>query len=377
MMRERAVHFENGRGEPLTGVLHAPDESAPAATHGVVWLSAGQKIRQGAWRMNVEIARSLAARGVPVLRFDFSGIGDSGGDHRHGDAVMDFYGFIQSGGYADEAVLGARLLQEQTGVERVVFGGLCGGAITGLFAASRLKGVVAGHCLIDLPVTISSSARQRYLETHADELLRSRPGETDTVLMLYLKKLADLEAWRRLVRGESDYKLIKEMARIKSRTFAERLLAQSPAALKGPLEAVIARVAPAPPTAGGVDGAPSAATITGADVGVDPSVAAAMQASGEVKNQQVAAIFAEALAAGQTVRFLNSSAYHPTFMGYFGLGLFGERFDAAGWAKRGVKLSVAEDTNHIFSIDSAQAALFDAVDESLVMAGVRLPPRAR
>ncbi len=358
---ERAIRFQNPQGQWLSGVLHLPDGGVAPGAPGVVWYAAGQKIRQGAWRMNVVIARRLAALGVPTLRFDFSGIGDSEGDHRHGAAVMDFYGFIQTGGYYEDALAGARFLQREAGVRRLVLAGLCGGAITGLFAAPLLGSDVVGQVLIDLPVTISSAARQRYLESNAAALLRSRPGESDTVLLLYLKKLGDPAAWRRLLSGQSDYKLQAELLRIKALAAAERAAAAVPEPLRSRVAPWISRVLsgsePASPT--------TSAGSPGEPGETDHKVAAAMQASGEEKNAQVANLFQEAVTAGQRIHFLNSSAYHPTFLEYFGHEVLGRPMDEDRWRKRGVTLTVAADTNHIFSVETAQGALFSAVEQTV------------
>lgn len=346
---EKAVRFTNEKGHTLHGILHLPDAPQPVRTVGFVWFSAGQKVRQGAWRMNVAVARRLAEMGVPTLRFDYHGIGDSEGEPRHGQMVMDLYGFIQSGGFRGDAVAAGQFLTAETGVRSLVFGGLCGGGITGLFAGPALPNVF-GHVIIDLPVTISSSARQKFLEENAAELLRSRPGETDTVIELYLKKITDIEAWRRLLSGQSDYSLLKEAARIKTRAQVDRVLPMLPGAARAAIERALKGVLPpvepeAPPEQ------------------PDAALAAQMQVAGEVKNELVDQVFQDVLARGQRVRFLNSSSYHPTFMGYFGNATL--RGDPARWRARGVELSVVPETNHIFSLEHSQQALFEAV-ESMV-----------
>src|SRR5579884_423032 len=163
---ESAVRFKNARGQTLHGILHMPDGAVAASARGapgVLWLSAGQKVRLGAWRMNVHAARRLARMGVPTLRFDFHGIGDSEGEHPHGQFVMDLYGYIQTGGFRDDVVAASQFMLREAGVRKLVYGGLCGGAISGLFAAPLVKEVY-GHVLVDLPVTISSAARQKFLE---------------------------------------------------------------------------------------------------------------------------------------------------------------------------------------------------------------------
>ncbi|MCY1031668.1 alpha/beta hydrolase [Corallococcus sp. BB11-1] len=76
MIRERICSF--GPEQSLVGVLTEPDpkkvlEGAPA----VVVSNVGLNHHVGPYRMWVELARHLAARGITTLRFDQSGLGDS------------------------------------------------------------------------------------------------------------------------------------------------------------------------------------------------------------------------------------------------------------------------------------------------------------
>jgi pimeloyl-ACP methyl ester carboxylesterase len=72
--RERAVQF--GRTGELFGIWCEP--TTPSSALPVVILGAGILHRIGPSRVSVHLARALASRGHPVLRFDLSGIGDSG-----------------------------------------------------------------------------------------------------------------------------------------------------------------------------------------------------------------------------------------------------------------------------------------------------------
>lgn len=67
-------------GSELFGVVHAP-----AVIHGrglVLVVAGGPQYRSGVGRLHVQLARGLAAQGIPVLRFDHRGIGDSEGSFR-------------------------------------------------------------------------------------------------------------------------------------------------------------------------------------------------------------------------------------------------------------------------------------------------------
>jgi hypothetical protein len=75
-MIERAILF--GKTKSLVGILTEPStndigDGAPTA----LLLNAGMLHRVGPNRLHVKLARELAKAGILVLRFDFSGIGDS------------------------------------------------------------------------------------------------------------------------------------------------------------------------------------------------------------------------------------------------------------------------------------------------------------
>ncbi len=357
---ETVVRFSNASGTMLQGILHRPDGAPSRDAPVLVWLSAGQKVRQGAWRMNVAVARRLAAKGYPVLRFDYHGLGDSDGERRHGQFVMDFYGFVQTGGFRDDVVAAVDFALTELGPRPVVLGGLCGGAASALFAGPVLGRKVWGHVLVDLPVTISSAARQRFLEDHPEELVRARPAEADTVLALYAKKLLDLDAWLRFARGESNPRLFAEALRVKARTRAEGVIQRLP-----PRARSLAERAFGPPVGDAVDGGAQA---------IEDAVAEREAARGEVRNELIVPAFRAVLSSGQRVRFLNSSSYDPTFQGYLGAAELGP--EPAAWHARGFDLVVAPDTNHIFSLEHSQRALFDVVEGALRDAARSADPTA-
>lgn len=75
-MNERALRF--GASGSLVGVLTDPPEGVGRRDGpGIILLGAGIVHRVGPHRLYVKIARQLAQMGFVVLRFDFSGIGDS------------------------------------------------------------------------------------------------------------------------------------------------------------------------------------------------------------------------------------------------------------------------------------------------------------
>lgn len=77
-MKEQKVWFENLRGQKICGLLYLQEEKSPAIlmVHGM--LSWTDKHEFGEF---VEISKRLQEAGYSTLRFDFSGHGESDGDH--------------------------------------------------------------------------------------------------------------------------------------------------------------------------------------------------------------------------------------------------------------------------------------------------------
>ena len=75
-MKESAVRF--GAWRSLVGVVRDPDEAGNPDAPAVLFLNAGLLHHVGPHRLHVKLARRLGAKGVRTLRFDLSGIGDSG-----------------------------------------------------------------------------------------------------------------------------------------------------------------------------------------------------------------------------------------------------------------------------------------------------------
>ncbi len=68
------------QGSRLVGMVHVP--ARPRARGLLSVVAGGPQYRGGLARMQVRLARRLAAEGVPVMRFDYRGLGDSEGQFR-------------------------------------------------------------------------------------------------------------------------------------------------------------------------------------------------------------------------------------------------------------------------------------------------------
>lgn len=110
--------------EHLLGIVSTPqipDVQAPTRDVGVIIVVGGPQYRAGSHRLFVSLARSLAQAGFTALRFDYRGMGDSGG------AARDFEGVTPDIKAAIDA-----LLTSHAHLKRVVLWGLCDGASASL-----------------------------------------------------------------------------------------------------------------------------------------------------------------------------------------------------------------------------------------------------
>ncbi|WP_019140761.1 hydrolase 1, exosortase A system-associated [Noviherbaspirillum massiliense] len=170
---DRALCFSCG-DEPLYGVLSMPQHPLPRA---VVIVVGGPQYRAGSHRQFTLIARGLAMHGIPVLRFDYRGMGDSGGDTRTFENVgEDIHTAVDC------------LLREAPFVQEVVLWGLCDGASAALFYAHR-DARISGLVLVNPWVRTDAGAAQTYLKHY------------------YRNRFLDAALWKKIGRGEFDYTL--------------------------------------------------------------------------------------------------------------------------------------------------------------------------
>jgi uncharacterized protein len=156
---EHPVCIDSG-GRLLIGVLHRP-ESADAR-RAVVVLVGGPQYRVGSHRQFVLLARELCRRGIAVLRFDFSGMGDSDGEHpgfEHADA--DIRAAVDC------------LQSLQPSIREVCLWGLCDAASAALMYAPT-DARVTRLILLNPWVRTSEGQAQAYLDRYYGRRLRSR-----------------------------------------------------------------------------------------------------------------------------------------------------------------------------------------------------------
>ena len=200
-MNERAVRF--GRSGSLIGVVTDPSASDSTAKRpAIILLGAGLVHHVGPHRLYVKLARRLASEGFVVLRFDFSGIGDSGAPRD--DQSLDEIAVVETREAMD-------WLHDTRNVHRFVLMAICSGAgfsFRTACADPRVVGIslinAAGHRWG------TSDERRRTLARHYVRMLGAPSFRRNN--------------WRKLVTLEFDY---RGMLRAAALQFRQRLTSRS------------------------------------------------------------------------------------------------------------------------------------------------------
>jgi putative redox protein len=137
------VEFENTNGEILAGLLETPPEQISIARYALFahCFTCGKDIAAAS-----RISRALSARGIAVLRFDFTGLGNSDGDFSN----TNFSSNVQ------DLIAAAKKLETDYQAPQLIIGHSLGGAAV-LTAAQQLDSIKA-------VVTIAAPATAHHVE---------------------------------------------------------------------------------------------------------------------------------------------------------------------------------------------------------------------
>lgn len=158
-------------GASLYGVVHAP---FTPRSRGVLVVVGGPQYRVGSHRQFVLLARSLAQAGVPVMRFDYRGMGDGEGEPRTFEDIE-----------ADIRAAMEQFVTAVPGLREIVLWGLCDAASAALFYGAR-DARVTGLVLLNPWVRTEAGIAGAYLKSY------------------YGGRLLDRNFWRKVWRGEID-----------------------------------------------------------------------------------------------------------------------------------------------------------------------------
>jgi exosortase A-associated hydrolase 1 len=178
MTQETPFTFTS-HGDRLIGMIHAAENPARI---GLLIVVGGPQYRVGACRQYVHLARVAADKGIAAMRFDYRGIGDSGGDYP---------GFQNVGPDIEAAI--TEFMERVPGMEGVVLWGLCEGASAILLDGVRnpnVKGIVLANPWVNTAETQAKAYLKHY----------------------YGSRFLDPEIWKRLMRG--DINILKSLTGI-------------------------------------------------------------------------------------------------------------------------------------------------------------------
>ena len=157
-------------GDTLLGIVTKPE--TPSET-GVIVIVGGPQYRVGSHRQFVLLSRALAAAGYAVLRFDYRGMGDSGGQPRDFETVS-----------ADIAAAIDALQERMPCVKKVALWGLCDGASAALLYCHETHDPrVSALCLLNPWVRSEASLARTQVKHY------------------YTQRLMQKEFWSKLLRG--------------------------------------------------------------------------------------------------------------------------------------------------------------------------------
>lgn len=145
----KRIRFDNGRGELLSGIIETPTAPPRATALFSHCFTCGKDLKA-----TVHISRRLAAHGIAVLRYDFTGLGESEGDFSRTNFTTNI----------EDIEAAARYLAEHEEAPSVLIGHSLGGTASAL-ASRQIDSIKA-------VVTIASPSSTGRL---ADFIARSNP----------------------------------------------------------------------------------------------------------------------------------------------------------------------------------------------------------
>lgn len=196
-IEERLCRF--GADRHLFGVLARRDEStAPPA---VVMFNAGAAHHVGPNRLYVDLARDLAALGLPCLRFDLESLGDSVNRRSARENYPYPHNAVADGRAAIE------FLRRRHGYRRFIALGLCSGAHAAFHAGLELADDPIEEIVMVNPM--------QFYWVEGMSLDTSRKFED---MVQYRRSMRDWRRWMKLVRGEVNLGRLAEVVASQART---------------------------------------------------------------------------------------------------------------------------------------------------------------
>ena len=202
---EQALIF-SAAGEQMLGIVAKP--SMPGDC-GVLIVVGGPQYRVGSHRQFLLLSRRLATEGYPSMRFDYRGMGDSGGAMRDFDSVADDI---------EAAITVFR--QTCSSVRRFVLWGLCDAASAALlYVQATGDSRIAGLVLLNPWVRSEASLAQTRIKHYYGQRLLQR----EFWIKLLTGKLRLMESARGLISNALKARESGVGAKHEFRSFQERM----------------------------------------------------------------------------------------------------------------------------------------------------------
>lgn len=179
---EKKISFINNNLR-LNGVLNIPTNSPEKI--GVIFLHGWGTYRIGPHRIFVNAAREFEKLGIPSLRFDFRGRGESEGETSN----------IRLVDMIDDTTVAINTMIKESGVKEIILLGLCSGGEVAVGSALS-NPAVEGLILWSTPLLARESD------------VASDTKKTATIAKSYWQKLFMAETWKKLARNNVNYRLI-------------------------------------------------------------------------------------------------------------------------------------------------------------------------
>lgn len=163
-----------------------------------IFIASGMLHRIGPHRLYVKLARALSKYGYSSIRFDPQGLGDSSG-HIEDDYLNNLYFQIQHGKFVNDTITIINYLRKNYKFNQFYLIGLCGGAVTAFLTANK-------HAAIKKVVSMGLDIKLSPVNKNIEEVSKSF---ADFVIKGYIKNFFNLQSWRNLFKGNTDFSLVK------------------------------------------------------------------------------------------------------------------------------------------------------------------------
>ena len=181
MPERKKIEFQNNLGETLYGLLEKPDQTVGFAVFAHCF-TCSKDIAAAS-----RISRALSKKNIAVLRFDFTGLGNSDGDFSN----TNFSSNVQ------DLVCAANYLKENYSAPSILIGHSLGGAA--VLVPSQF--IPEAKAVVTIGAPASAAHVKHNFGVHEDEILQKGKAEVNLVGRKFtIKKqfLEDLENYRAL-----------------------------------------------------------------------------------------------------------------------------------------------------------------------------------